>query len=798
MTEDNKSLQDQLRLQKEILSQSKMLGATQEEIETVQQNIKDLGMEILRQRSENLDLSLRERTQARLRYQEAFRSEEQLKKQKEEQLELEKKIKEEMERQEEIANRLNNKIIGFANSWRGGLLETVLETGISFEDLGETMKEAFSVENVAGLAIDTILQSTVKALYSMESAVSSLAAATGTGRAYIGVVSDAARGASSMGVGFEEAAKAVGALDAQLAGFRSMNEGAQTDIAQTVASLESLGIESGVSAKQMDTSMRLLGMTADQAKQSLDDQAAFAIGIGVAPAKMAADFQAAMPQLAAYGSKAEQVFNDLAVKSRGLGIEMSSLLSITKQFDTFEGAAEAAGKLNSILGGGLLDSTELLHASDAERIEILQRSVAASGKSYDAMTKFEKMQIANAAGITDMAEANNMFSESSKKTAAELEEEKISQEKLNEMKREAIPMMKKLELVMMQVAVAIGPLVNFFMDLAEVIMEVNDFFGGYLLPVLVFGVATFAVMVKLLMVGSTLMTGFAAATASAAPAVGALGPAFAAAGAGMAAAAPGFAAAGVAAIKLGLAVILIGLGIGLAAAGLALLVLAFGQLLQIIVNNIAIMPQVILSVYLLALGFQMLGVSMVIAGVGMLVFAQAAMFMAATALVSFPIIIASIFGLAAAMYTLGLATSGIAFLFSAVFGGLAFILSMVFEKITATTDKISETIGALNSFDGGGFVTAIEVVQGVTTEDVDNIASVVDQAERYVQVQAQMKVLGAVDAFANALGGFFPKPGSDASDANKKEVVLKLDDREFARAVTNALDGKMKLNLMGS
>ena len=210
------------------------------------------------------------------------------------------------------------------------------------------------------------------------------------------------------------------------------------------------------------------------------------------------------------------------------------------------------------------------------------------------------------------------------------------------------------------------------------------------------------------------------------------------------------------------------------------------------------MPEVILYVYLLSGAFTTLGLSFVIAGLGMMIFAQGLILLAASVLISMPIIIAAIFGLSAALYVLGLSTKGIAFLFSTVFGGLALVLELVFEGITSTTDKIMQTMDALNNFDGGGFVTAIEVVQGVTTENVDNITEVVDQAERYVQVQAQMKVLGAVDAFTSALGSFLPTPGSEASAANKKDVILKLDDREFARAVTNALDGKMKLNLMGS
>lgn len=782
----NKSIGERIQLTNELLKNSDKLGLSQQKVNELQQQELQLRIDALEAQAKDLSLSEEQRVKAQQKI--ALRQQE---------LQTLKGTVSETERLLELQDRLNNKILGFANSWRGGVLETVLTTGISFENLGETMKEAFSAENIAGLAIDTILQSTVMAMKEMESSISSLAAATGTGREFIGLVSDSARGASSMGVGFAEAAKAVGALDAEMAGFRGMNESLQEDLTQTVASLESIGIESGVSAKQIDTSMRLLGMSASQARQSLDDQAAFAIGIGVAPAKMASDFQAAMPQLAAYGSGAEKIFKDLAIQSRGLGIEMNALLGITKQFDTFEGAAEAAGKLNSILGGGLVDSTELLMATDAERVEILQRTVAASGKSFDQMSKFEKMAVANAAGITDMAEANNLFSESSKKTAAELEQQAITQEQLNEAKREAVPMMKKLELIMMQVAVAVAPLVNFFMDFAEVIMEVNDFFGGYLIPVMVFGIAAFAILVKMLTIGSTLMTGFAAATGTAAPAVGALAPAITAAGGAMATAAPGVAAFGVAALKVGLAVALIGAGIGIAAAGLSLLVSAFGQLLMLIIENLTVMPEVILFVYALSTSFQFLTLSLIVAATGMLIFAQALIFMAASALVSIPIIILGIFGLTKAMLALGLATKGIAFLFAAVFGSLAIVMQIVFEGISSTTDKIMQAMDALSNFDGGGFVTAIEVVQGLTTENVNNISEVVDQAERYVQVQAQMKVLGAVDAFTSALGSFLPTPGSEA-DANKKEVVLQLNDREFARAVTNALDGKMKLNLMGS
>ena len=89
---------------------------------------------------------------------------------------------------------------------------------------------------------------------------------------------------------------------------------------------------------------------------------------------------------------------------------MNTLMSITKQFDTFEGAAQSAGKLNAILGGGVVNSMDLLNATEEERVRLLIQSMALSGKNYESLNRFEKQAIASAAGIQDMTEANKLFS----------------------------------------------------------------------------------------------------------------------------------------------------------------------------------------------------------------------------------------------------------------------------------------------------------------------------------------------------------------------------------------------------
>ena len=129
------------------------------------------------------------------------------------------------------------------------------------------------------------------------------------------------------------------------------------------------------------------------------------------------EFKASLPTLAAYGDRATEVFKGVAAASKATGIEMSKLIGITSQFDTFQGAADAVSGLNAILGGPYLNSLEMVNASEEERIRLLVSSMEATGMSFGSLSKFEQKAIAAKLGITDMAEANKLLNT----TVAELD-----------------------------------------------------------------------------------------------------------------------------------------------------------------------------------------------------------------------------------------------------------------------------------------------------------------------------------------------------------------------------------------
>ena len=71
---------------------------------------------------------------------------------------------------------------------------------------------------------------------------------------------------------------------------------------------------------------------------------------------------AALPQLASYGSDAVDMFFDLERQAQRTGLAVGDLISIAGNYRTFDSAAEAAGNLNAVLGTQLFSTMGLLEA----------------------------------------------------------------------------------------------------------------------------------------------------------------------------------------------------------------------------------------------------------------------------------------------------------------------------------------------------------------------------------------------------------------------------------------------------
>jgi len=195
------------------------------------------------------------------------------------------------------------------------------------------------------------------------------------------------------------------ALTATFTDFTMTSEGTRDSVIKTGVALSKLGVSTQDFAKGIQLSTKALGQTALQAEETQRELTALAMDIGVAPSKMASDFAAAGPQLAKFGKDGVRAFKDLQVASKITGIEVGRLLSITEKFDTFDGAAEQAGKLNAALGGNFVNAMELMTATDpVERFNMIRDSVLDAGLSFDEMSYYQRKFFADSMGLQDVGE----------------------------------------------------------------------------------------------------------------------------------------------------------------------------------------------------------------------------------------------------------------------------------------------------------------------------------------------------------------------------------------------------------
>ena len=391
---------------------------------------------------------------------------------------------EKLKEQEKIQGRLGDSVGSLANLWRGGILESVLDTGISTDSLKEGFKQMANPVNIIGTLMSSVLQSTILAVKQAGDLKAQYVGATGDLEGFNSEIlgfDGAATGAMRFGVGMEEASKASMALRENMSTFTAADEDQRKAMIQTAASFENLGVSSAEFGSNLQEMQMSLGMTADEALETQKGFTKMAKGIGVPLNKLSKDFAQNGKALAAYGDSAIQVFEELSKTSKQTGLDMSELLSITQKFDTFEGAADAAGKMNQLLGGPFLDSMQLLGAeTEQQRVALLQNSLQMSGKSFDSMSKFEKQALALATTQGDVSKAAALFSAKARAMRKETDAAGMSQERLEELQRQSVTVGQDLKMIMQSLAVAIGPLVTVVKFLASGFLQLNDFFEGFL------------------------------------------------------------------------------------------------------------------------------------------------------------------------------------------------------------------------------------------------------------------------------------------------------------------------------
>jgi len=456
------------------------------------------------------------------------------------------------------------------NSFLDGV--KTMQSSKGFKGLVDGFTSIINPTNLSIAVIGLMVSETLKMAFAVDKASAAFAAGTGAGRMYTEGINSVTSANREFGISAGDSGKAFETLFSSFRGFQSESVATQNNLAATVAGLEKLGVGAGESSELINFMNINLGKSGIESAKLTKQMALTGKAIGMTAKQMVSGFKESLKSLAVYGDGAAKVFTNLASQAKAAGVEVSSLLGLADKFDTFSGAADAAGKLNAILGTQL-SATELLTMKEDERIETLISSIQAQGVAFNEMGRFEQKAVAAAAGITDMNEAQRIFSMSVggyRKFSAAAEANAKSQEEFNQRMSDTMDVMKKLQVLAMSFAIAMGPAVEKLGSFVEYLTWVLTAGDGIVAKFLGFVAAG-----KLMAVIFTALGGkFVVAKLS----MLALGPAAATTGAALTGlekvavkSSTGLGAAGAKMAPFSLSILGIGAGIGIAAAGMALL-----------------------------------------------------------------------------------------------------------------------------------------------------------------------------------------------------------------------------------
>lgn len=299
-----------------------------------------------------------------------------------------------------------SRAVGFGPSLTKNILDAVAaggKLGDIFEKAGATLKKNFSPTGILAFAINN----TAQLLKSFDEIIAGLAASTGQGRVFAGVVESAFSNTSDFAITLEDAADATEGLFQSFVGFTSISPVVQRDLVESAALMDRFGISTRETGERLNYLTTVLGMTVPEADRFNQSLVRLGIGLGVPPDIITKQYTALIPKLALFRDGGTKAFNDTAIAARQMGLSIESgaqdLFTLTEGLQDFESAADKVASINVVLGGSFVNAFDLVMGAakgPIEQVRQLQDAFQAAGKSFDDMGFFERKFLADSLGVS--------------------------------------------------------------------------------------------------------------------------------------------------------------------------------------------------------------------------------------------------------------------------------------------------------------------------------------------------------------------------------------------------------------
>lgn len=362
----------------------------------------------------------------------------------------------------------------FANTAQGVAVQTGMMSGSLLKASASMGPWGIAIGAVVS-ALGALVELVIGTALAMDEQRSAMNKVLGTTNQMDAVFQNLAVTQAEFGVGAEKSKEITQTLALEMRQFRFENEATQIALAQNTAQMDVFGISANTSAQFLQETTKALQQTSLEAMRTEKDIVSFALEARLAPERVVQSFATNIPRLVLYGEQADDVFKEMTLTATNLGMKTEQLFSITEGFATFESAAQTSAKLNSILGGGMINSVELLTASledPIEAVKLLREAFSQSGVSFENLNAAQRRMVADILKVDASMAAKLLGNEDEFQQAQEsLENARLEEERIKEQRLASISLMNQLSNILKEVAQAFpqGELQEFLVGVKELV-----------------------------------------------------------------------------------------------------------------------------------------------------------------------------------------------------------------------------------------------------------------------------------------------------------------------------------------
>lgn len=279
--------------------------------------------------------------------------------------------------------------------------------------------------------------------------------------------------ARTFGASIEEVSQSMTSLYTNFHDFTFLNKDTQESLVKTTALLGKMGFSAESSAAAMTILTKNMGMGPAGAEQAMLDMAKAAENLQIPISQLSQDFASQGGALAKLGDEGYRSFMRLEIAAKASGLRVERLMAIVSKFDTFEGAAESAGKLNAALGGNFVNAMDLMMATDpVDRFNQIKDALDNAGLSFDTMGYYQREFIAKSAGLNDAGELALVMKGRYDLLSDSIAGSSQSYEEAAERAKQMASFQEKLNILLASMIPIISPVIDAFVSL-------GDFFVKY-------------------------------------------------------------------------------------------------------------------------------------------------------------------------------------------------------------------------------------------------------------------------------------------------------------------------------